>query len=301
MLARKLDTEEKSAYTVRSVLYSGAIELQRAHIGTASLDARILLQHVLRINREDLLADDARKLDLEQYAAYQQLIEQRLKRKPVSQLIGKREFFGREFLVTENTLDPRADSETLIEAVLARYPDRKKRLRIADLGTGTGCLLLTLLAEYNDASGVGIDASELALQVAHSNAETLGLKDRVSFLQSYWCEKIEDFGEKFDIVIANPPYIATGDIESLELEVSRYEPRLALDGGVDGMDCYREIFPQLTHILKPEGCAVFEIGMGQENDVVEIAGRSSLQVIGMKQDLSGITRCVLIQTTTNNG
>ena len=303
MLARKLEQEDKPQYNVKTVLYSGAIALQRGHIRTASLDARILLQHVLHITREQLLADDKIVLTDQQHDAYQTLIAQRLKHKPVSQLIGQREFFGRAFTVTEDTLDPRPDSETLIEAVLGKYKDRERALRILDLGTGTGCLLLTLLAEYPNATGIGIDISEAALAVAGANAHKLGLGQRVVFEQSRWCEKMSqmtteksdnDSLSKFDIVISNPPYIPTGDIASLEPEVRCHEPLLALDGGEDGMYCYRDIMQQLSSVLKDEGVAVIEIGFAQQHKVTAIAQQQGLCVSDVKYDLGGIARCLVI-------
>jgi release factor glutamine methyltransferase len=301
MLARKLEPEDKPQYNSKTVLYSGAIALQRAHIKTASLDARILLQHVLNINREQLLADDKVTLTDEQHGAYQEMIAQRLTHKPVSQLIGAREFFGREFCVTQDTLDPRADSETLIEAVLAKYPNRMQPLRIVDLGTGTGCLLLTLLSEYPAATGVGIDLSEEALSVARRNAHSLGVKTRAMFMQSNWCEKMPagkntNVAEKFDIVISNPPYIPTSDIASLEPEVRCHEPLLALDGGEDGMVCYRDIMQQLPSILSDDGIAVIEIGFAQQHKVTAIAQEQGLHVREVKYDLGGIARCLVIGT-----
>ena len=299
MLARKLDMDgdaQYNQYNMKDVLYAGAIALSRATIGTASLDARILLQHVLGISREELLADESRGLSFEQYSAYQALIEQRLERKPVAQLIGKREFFGRVFAVTGDTLDPRPDSETLIEAVLARCPDRQKSLRILDLGTGTGCLMLTLLAEYQNATGLGIDKSAAALHVAKRNAESLEVEARATLLQSHWIEKTE---ETFDIIISNPPYIPTADIAGLEPEVRSWEPKLALDGGADGLDCYREIVPQLPGLLAEKGFAVLEIGIGQEKDGREMVARCSLLVAGVYADLGGIPRCVIAKLTSN--
>jgi release factor glutamine methyltransferase len=304
MLARMLDRYEKPGYNIKSVLYSGVIALQRAHIRTASLDARVLLQHVLGINREQLLADDKVHLTSVQYGAYQGLIGQRLRRKPVSQLIGKREFWGLAFEVTEDTLDPRADSETLIEAVMAKCPDRQKALRILDLGTGTGCLLLTLLTEYENATGVGIDRSEAALQVAERNARALSVHTRVSFMESRWCESITAPEEKFtkekfnivpfDIIVSNPPYIPTGDIASLEPEVKYHEPLMALDGGVDGFSCYREILPHVPQLLATNGLAFFEIGMGQQQEVSTIAALQGMQVSDVKYDLGSVARCLVL-------
>jgi release factor glutamine methyltransferase len=303
-----LDTREHPRYNVKTVLYSGAIALQRAQIATASLDARILLQHVLQVSREQLLLGDGMAMTQEQHERYQGMITQRLARRPVSQLVGRREFFGRSFRVTQDTLDPRADSETLIEAVLLAHGDRTQKLRILDLGTGTGCLLLTLLAEYPNAAGTGVDLSPAALAVAKDNAERLGLQQRVAWVQSDWCEKMpqlqanatqgQDGGQiavaPFDIVISNPPYIPTGDIASLEPEVRCHEPVLALDGGDDGMTCYRDILKPLPGMLSSQGIAVLEIGFGQQQAVSAIALEHGLTVRDVKYDLDGVARCLVV-------
>jgi len=273
-------------------LRQAVMALQQAHIETASLDARLLLQFVLDVSREQLLADSRLKLTPHQESRYHDLIEKRKSRAPVAQLIGKREFWGRDFKVTEATLDPRPDSETLIDAVLDKFRDNASVLRILDLGTGTGCLLLTLLGEYKNASGIGVDKCAQALAVAKENAMRLELAERADFVQSCWNENIEG---TFDIIISNPPYIATGAIAGLAPEVAQYEPKGALDGGPDGLDCYRAIMAEIPKLLAENGLAVFEIGMGQERDLEELALANALRVTGHRQDLSGITRCVLVQ------
>jgi len=230
-------------------------------------------------------------LNSQQHAAYRELIERRINRQPLAQLTGKREFWDLTFKVTEATLDPRPDSETLIEAVLSGVRDQGSGIRILDLGTGTGCLLLTLLELFPNASGIGVDKSEAALAVAQENAESLGFEARAHFLKSCWGEKVDGV---FDIVISNPPYIPTATIATLAPEVRDFEPRSALDGGTDGLDCYREIVPYLEHLLAPNGIAVFEIGMGQQRDVESIVTGSNLQVAGVKEDMAGIPRCIVI-------
>jgi release factor glutamine methyltransferase len=209
----------------------------------------------------------------------------------VAQLTGRREFWDLTFKVTQHTLDPRPDSEALIEAVLARFRDREQALRVLDLGTGTGCLLLTLLKEYPNASGLGVDICPEALGVAQENALNLGLQPRVDFVQSCWAEQVKGM---FDIVISNPPYIPTDAIEKLAPEVARFEPKLALDGGADGLDCYRTIVSQLPQLLSEEGMAVFEIGFGQAKELQAIVDGEGLQVVAIKEDLAHIPRCVLV-------
>ncbi len=273
------------------MLRHAVLELQRAHIETASMDARILLQYVLQVTREELLLDNERELKPKQLAAYQELVEKRKNRQPVSQLTGKREFWGMCFKVTQSTLDPRPDSETLIEAILSRLPAREAPLKVLDLGTGTGCLLLTVLSEYPNASGTGVDISADALDVARENATRLGLEGRTAFVSSCWGSNVEG---SYDIVISNPPYIPSSVIPGLAAEVAQWEPKLALDGGPDGMDCYRAIVPQLKTLLNPEGVAVFEIGIGQAKELEALVQSHGMKVAGTRDDMAYITRCVLV-------
>jgi release factor glutamine methyltransferase len=293
-----LQSQKNSATTnaVKNVLREAVLTLQQAHIDTASMDARILLQHVLGVTREALLGNDALVLTPLQTQAYQTLIEKRKARQPVAQLTGSREFWGITYRVTPHTLDPRPDSETLIEAVLARLPARDAALSVLDLGTGTGCLLLTVLSEYPAASGVGVDICEHALAVAEGNAAQLGMKQRARFVRSRWAENVSG---QFDLILSNPPYIPTNTIPTLAPEVAQWEPRAALDGGTDGLDCYRAIMAQLPALLAPGGLALFEIGIGQAASLKAIAECHGLSVVGTKDDLSLITRCVMVAKQTN--
>ena len=286
---------EENNFSAKQSLLAAVLELQRSHVETASLDARILLEHVLGISREELLMGMDRHLTPQQQEAYKKLVAERAARRPLAQIVGRREFWGAEFSVSQNTLDPRPDSETLVEAVLERVEDRSAPLSILDLGTGTGCLLLSLLRELPDAKGLGVDVSPDALTVAKENAGALGLDERVRFVGSNWCEHVEG---TFDIVISNPPYIPTADIEALEPEVSRYEPRLALDGGVDGLECYRRIMEKMPHLLSARGFAALEIGIGQQRSLEILAQQNGLTVDAVKKDLGGIPRVVVINPST---
>lgn len=281
-----------------NALRRAIMQLQRAHIESASLDARLLLEHVLGVTREALLLDNI-KMTASQEVAYDALIERRATRQPVAQLIGKREFYGREFKVTCDTLDPRPDSETLIDAVLDMVMGhgswvlgKNNTLTILDLGTGTGCLLLTLLSELKHASGTGVDRCAKALNVARENAIKFGLQARAGFVEGCWGEGLN---KQFDLVISNPPYIPTAEIATLAKEVAEYEPKGALDGGKDGLDCYRDIAAQLPALLKDGGRAVFEIGMNQERDVRDICNANGLKFVEQKNDLAGIVRSVIVE------
>ncbi len=289
---------EKHEMLARDALREAVLRLQAAKIESASLDARILLEHVLGVSREQLLFLLDLAITTEQYEGLKKLVEMRAEHKPIAQIIGKREFWGLDFKVNEATLDPRPDSETLVEAVLDKIKNQDAALKILDLGTGTGCLLISLLSELPNSSGVGVDISEAALEVARGNASSLVIVDRTQFICSNWAEKLEDLediGQKFDIIISNPPYIPSSEIAKLAPEVAKFEPIGALDGGADGFDCYRAIMRQIPRILADTGFVAFEIGMGQERGLMEIAEENGLKTVGTKNDLGGITRCVIIE------
>ncbi len=277
--------------TAKEALREAVMLLQRAHIETASLDARILLEYVLQVSRERLLLMLDEPMNARQEESYRDIVARRARRQPVAQLIGRREFWGMDFAVTSDTLDPRPDSETLIDALIKRFADRDGELNILDLGTGTGCLLLSLLKEFKNASGIGVDISEAALKVARENAKAHGLTFRTRFLQSDWCREVK---QQYDIVISNPPYIASGDIAGLMPEVAEFEPKQALDGGADGLDAYRVIVAALPGILAPTGIAAFEIGAGQQAALEELAAKHGLVTLGTRTDINGITRCILL-------
>lgn len=255
-----------------------------------SIEAELILAHVLQVTRERIIGYPEQVLSVDEYQTYCQMVERRISKEPHAYIVGYREFYGREFKVNSSTLIPRPDSETLIEAVLARFTDSHQPLRILDLGTGSGCLLLTLLAEYPQAIGVGIDASEGALEVARANAVHLGLAKRVDFLLRCFGEDVDG---QFDLVITNPPYIVSSEISSLEPEVKHHEPHLALSGGLDGLDHYRKIIPSLPLMLVHSGWFICEIGLGQEQDVAVIVQKNGLIVDELPRDLSGIIRCVV--------
>jgi release factor glutamine methyltransferase len=204
--------------------------------------------------------------------------------------MGVKEFWSLAFKVTPDTLIPRPDSETLIEAVLGHVPDRNRDYRILDLVTGSGCLLLALLGEFLNASGLGIDANQGALDTAQANAEALGLAARARFVWGDWTAGLNGL---FDIIVSNPPYITKPDWEKLEDDVRLYEPRTALVGGLDGLNPYRAFGPHLPDLLTPGGLFICEIGAGQAAEAGEILTEAGLTVLGARRDLAGIERCLL--------
>lgn len=276
---------------MRHLLQEATQRLKNAAIDTAALDARLLLQHVLELSHENLLLDPDSELTTEQLAQFESLIALRATHKPIAQILGTREFWGLPFKVTEHTLIPRPDSETIITALLSWQTRRGSPLKMLDLGTGTGCLLLSALSEYPQSTGLGVDISQQSLAVAQENAENLGLLSRVEFKKSDWnCE----INGVWDVVLSNPPYIPTADIAGLSPDVARFEPHLALDGGSSGLDCYRAITGFLPKILAEDGVALLEVGAGQAADVSALAAEQGLKVAQAVCDLAGIERCIVI-------
>ena len=282
--------------TMQKAFVSAARILREAGIDTPELDARLLLHQATGVTQEDLLARPQSVLTPESAARLDAAIARRVEREPVSRIIGMREFYGREFLIDRHTLDPRPDTETLIDAALEtmeRNRWREKPLRLLDLGTGTGCILLTLLTELPKAHGVGTDVSEAALALASENARRLGLESRASFAAADWLEGIE--GE-FDLILANPPYIASGEIAELAREVKDYDPLLALDGGADGLDAYRRIAAKAAGFLHRGGHLIVEIGASQADAILGLFRAAGLGVDAnaVRHDLSGRPRLILM-------
>lgn len=280
-----------AALTAGEAVKSGEAQLQDAGIENARLDAWLLAAHVLGMDPDQLRIRPETPLNREAERAFGDLLRRRATdRVPVSRLIGRREFWSLSFGLSPATLDPRPDSETLIEAArnidIGAAPGRS----VLDLGTGTGCLLLALLSEWPASWGVGIDKSEAAIVTARGNATFLGLADRARFAVGDWAAPI---GDRFDIVISNPPYIPRPDIENLPPEVARHDPGLALDGGVDGLDAFRSIARSLPSIMRPAGHVILEIGDGQADAVRSILEDARLTHIRLIRDLAGRHRCLV--------
>lgn len=273
-----------------TVLRQGTAALNDAGIDSAAGDARILAAAVFGLSREDMLRDPTRSLDPGKTATFEALIDRRIAREPVSRILGRREFRSLEFDIGPSTLDPRPDSETLVEAVLEIAAERPCAPRLLDIGTGSGCLLLSILHELPSATGIGTDIDGDAVACARRNASKLGLAGRVDFVTTSWAD---DVAGPFHIVLSNPPYIATGDIPDLSPEVAVYDPAAALDGGPDGLDAYRALASVLGSVLAPDGDVLLEIGAGQAADVEAVFAASAFVLTAKRADLAGRDRVLI--------
>jgi len=303
------------------------------NIDNNRLDALILLSHITSFSKEKIIFNPDFKLNYDQKEKFFELVERRVKHEPISHLIGKREFFGADFSVSKDVLDPRPDSEILIEAILKKFPDRNQKLKIVELGVGSGCLIITLLTAFKSACGTGIDISNAALEICKKNAAKFGITKRLTLLKSNLFNQIPNNearstkheARKFDLIISNPPYIPSDDIKNLQPEIVLFEPRIALDGGKDGLDFYHKIAAKAEKFLNQNGTVAnpqflpflnamspcksrvqtlqkvdllhgqngkifLEIGYGQKEKVIEIFTKKGFLFIEASLDLAGITR-----------
>lgn len=274
--------------SVDALLREATATLLQAGIVGPRSEARMFLERATGLSRAVLLTQADRPVAGDDAERFRHWIARRAGREPAPYILGDVEFWGLRFIVGPGVLVPRPDSETLVGAAIHAFPNRERPLRILDLGVGSGCLLLSLLHEFANARGVGIDASEKALAYARDNARQHGLDARVELRIADWRDGV---GGTFDIVLANPPYIGSAEIEHLEPEVALHEPRSALDGGVDGMDAYRALTPLLPPLLRSDGAAFLEIGLDQAAAVSTIV-RPGMASIVAHRDLAGIARCL---------
>jgi release factor glutamine methyltransferase len=271
---------------LRTLLAKAVQSLKAAGAETPELDARLLLQAATGLAREDLILEPDRAISEEQARRYAAMIARREGHEPVSRILGEREFYGRPFRVTPATLDPRPDTETLIEAALALMP---QEARLLDLGTGTGAIAVTLLAERPDATGVATDVSLEALAVARENAVLAGVAQRLTLVSGSWFVPVSGV---FDMILSNPPYIPAADIAGLSPDVRNFDPRLALVGGVDGLDPYWAIASSAAPCLAAGGHVLVEIGAGQAAAVESIFAAEGFDIGGRHRDLAGHVRCL---------
>jgi release factor glutamine methyltransferase len=280
----------KAGASVAEALQLLVQSFRSAGVEEAEADARILAAHALNLDRARLIARSDRILETREIDAISALAARRLRREPVSRILGRREFWSLPIMVTPDVLVPRPETETIVEGALdyvVRGGLRLENLRILDIGTGSGALLLALLKELPNASGIGTDISSAAVHVARANAARCKLENRCSFIV---CDIASGVAGSFDLIISNPPYIAHDEINSLAPEVRDYDPAVALDGGKDGLDAYRSIAGDSKRILAQGGRLFVELGMGQEASVRALFTKAGLAVGTERKDLAGIPR-----------
>lgn len=267
--------------------------LREAGVEDMEADARILLAHVTKLSAAQLISRQGETARHDEPLIYFDLIERRLSGEPVARIVGEKEFWSLRFALGRETLVPRPETETVVEAALAEIEDKQRAVSILDLGTGTGAILAALLSELPNATGVAMDKSEGALRVARENFRNLSLNRRVSNIRGNWADAISG---TFDLIVSNPPYIASKDLALLSPEVRDHDPRLALEAGPEGLDAYRAIINQLGERLAAEGKAVLELGQGQEEAVgALVRATGKLEAVGpARKDLAGIPRALVI-------
>ena len=292
--------KKETEHTVYNTLSEGKSILKDAGIESFDLDSRVLLSYILGMEHHLFISNPKAVVPLKQYKEYMKLIKRRAKSEPVAQITKEKEFWSIPFKISKQTLIPRADSETLIEAVKQEFKDTTAPHKIIDLGTGSGCLLLSLLTEYKNATGFGIDIQPNAVKTARENTKKLSLENRTQIINHNWNKKsphkkIKDI--KFTIVVSNPPYITKQDMKTLDRDVKHFEPRKSLYGGNDGLSEYRNISKALYYwdIIEPKGKIFLEIGKNQHDDVKKIFEAFGFKFINYFKDLNGIIRVLEIQ------
>jgi release factor glutamine methyltransferase len=258
-------------------------------VESPTIDARLLLEAAAPVSRAEILADPHRALDADSAARLEAFVARREGREPVSQILGRKGFWTLMLNVGPAVLSPRPETETILDVVLPAFaPERA--FNVLDLGVGSGAILLSILAERPRAKGLGVDISEEALAIARDNAAQLGLERRTALLRTDWTAGLAE--ASFELVVSNPPYIPSADIETLQPEVRNHEPRLALDGGRDGLDAYRRLAPEIIRVLRPGGMFAVEVGLGQSEDVKALFQAAGAEALAVHEDLSARPRVV---------
>lgn len=286
---RRCAPRDDGQVNVADAVCDATKRLRAAGVESPRRDARLLLSLAVSA-AHPLLLDPDHIVDPSAWARFNATVDRRAAREPIARIRGVREFWGLEFLLSAATLDPRPDTETLIEGVLDAFHGHPAPSRILDLGAGSGCILAALLGEFPEAVGVGVDIAPEAIATASANAERLALAPRTTFLVGDWTAAGAGL---FDLVVSNPPYIPSDDIDGLAPEVAQFDPRRALDGGADGLDAYRALVPLLPDLLVPNGVAAVEIGDGQADEVMRLFRAHGLDPEPPRADLGGVSRVVI--------
>ena len=281
--------------TVEEVFLSGIQKLNAAQVENPNLDAKIIFKHILSVDNEQFELCKKKEISSKITKSYFELIDRRIKREPIAYITNKQSFWNDEFKVTKDTLIPRPETELILESVISYFPDKKIDLNIADLGTGSGCIIISLLQEYINASGIGIDISKEAIKIANENKKLLKNHERLKLLD-------EDYAEYnlngFDIIVSNPPYISQNSLD-IQKDVYDYEPHLALFSKNNGIDTYNKIISNLASRIDKNFFLFLEIGLGQASEVTKLLKNNGFTEILTKVDLANIPRCVIAKKIIN--
>lgn len=281
--------------TVEEVFLSGIQKLNAAQVENPNLDAKIIFKHILSVDNEQFELCKKNEISSKITKSYFELIDRRIKREPIAYITNKQSFWNDEFKVTKDTLIPRPETELILESVISYFPDKKIDLNIADLGTGSGCIIISLLQEYINASGIGIDISKEAIKIANENKKLLKNHERLKFLE-------EDYAEYnlngFDIIVSNPPYISQDSLD-IQKDVYDYEPHLALFSKNNGIEAYNKIISNLASRIDKNFFLFLEIGLGQASEVTKLLKNNGFTEILTKVDLANIPRCVIAKKIIN--
>ena len=266
----------------------GAKELRRKKISTSRLDSELLLSKILDKNREEILINLEKKICQKHFLKYKQLIQRRSQCEPIAYIVKEKEFWSKNFLVSSDTLIPRPETELIVEKLTKIFEEKK--ISILDIGTGTGCILISLLSELKNSKGIGIDISKKALRIAEKNSEQHGMKNKIKFFHKSLDSK---FYQKFDLIVSNPPYIKKSEIKNLQEDVRKFEPRIALDGGNDGLDLIKKVIYKSKYILKVKGMLALEIGNEQFNKVSKILKKNNFKIEHIIKDYKDNIRGII--------
>ena len=273
---------------VLEVINIGAKNLRQNKIESSKLDSELLLAKVLKKKREEILINLEQKICSKHIYIYKDLIFRRSLNEPLAYIMGEKEFWSKNFSVSKDTLIPRPETELMVEKLIRIF--KEKKISILDIGTGSGCILISLLSELKTSKGMGIDISKKALLIAKKNAERLGVLNKLRFLNKSINTK---FNQKFDLIVSNPPYIKSNDIRNLKEDIKRFEPRIALDGGNDGLDLIKKVIYKSRYILKVKGMLALEIGNEQFKKVSKILSKNNFRISYIIKDFGENIRCVL--------
>tara|TARA_X000001036_G_scaffold389226_1_gene386040 strand:- start:74 stop:922 length:849 start_codon:yes stop_codon:yes gene_type:complete len=280
---------------VLELINLGAKELRLKKIDSSILDSELMLSKILNKKREEILINLDQEISQRLFVRYKKLILRRSHQEPIAYILKEKEFWSKNFFVNPDTLIPRPETELMVEKLSKIF--KKKKISILDVGTGSGCILISLLSELNNSNGVGIDISKKALIIAKKNSNRHGMQNRIKFLN----KTIDsEFNQKFDLIVSNPPYIKSSEIENLKEDIKRYEPRIALDGGNDGLDLIKKVIYKTKYILKVKGTLALEIGNEQFKKVSEILIKNKFKIEHTIKDYKDNIRCIISTYIGNN-